>query len=400
MRILMMVLLMLALFSGGSAAQTKKSPPVETLALKSQEEYKGFRLAQTRAGTVLFVVERSWLKKNQPARFELFSGKEKARDDAILLDYQRRIDLWIDAEQVNQKPMAWLDALKSEKKILGENKPSSQLMVLEFKNSEVRKYTPLPPVYKQLLLAALQEKIENIPGRSAQEIDNELKERKVDWLQEKIALTDRLPRFGVEDEADWLKRKALFAYSREQGLHLQGSGDFLVDGRENQKVDLMGLIQRLGQNALGDLFKDLQLGAANKGPSWQEQAANMAGAKKMDGIRVTRVLPELPQGRMTVEDAFFARLPAGNLLPVWSQKLSASIALPRPRAEGQIRSDPRLGEILKQAEKLGLATQVEQAIKAGAATLELQSQADQAFNTFLRDATRRLDGPPIPGSAK
>jgi len=98
---------------------------------------------------------------------------------------------------------------------------------------------------------------------------------------------------------------------------------------------------------------------------------------------------------MTVEDAIFARLENGSLLPIWSEKLSGDIAQPRPRAEAQIRSDPRLSEVLKQVEKLGLGSQMEQAIKAGATTLELQAQAEQAFSLFLSENTRRLDGPPV-----
>ena len=188
----------------------------------------------------------------------------------------------------------------------------------------------------------------------------------------------------------------MFAYSREQGLHLQGSGETLLDAGDNKKIDLMGLVQQLGKNALGDLFKDLEPGGGRAASSnWLQQAAKIADEKKVDAVRVTRVLPELSAGRMTVEDAIFARLGNGSLLPIWSGKLSGDIAQPRPRAEAQIRSDPRLSEVLKQVEKLGLGSQMEQAIKAGATTLELQAQAEQAFSLFLSENTRRLDGPPV-----
>lgn len=396
MRLCLIALLSCLATMGLAGAQTKKSPAVETLSLKSGEELKGFRLAQTRNATVLFVVQRSWLKKALPAKFDLFASKESERDKAILGDYLKRMDLWMEKEQAANKPRAWLDSLKSERKLLEESKPQTQLMVLEFKNSEVRKYTPLQPAYKQLLLVALQQRVENIEGRPAQDLDAEFREAKMDWLREKISLADRLPRFGVENETDWIKRKALFAYSREQGLHLQGSGELLVDARDNKKIDLMGLVQQLGKNALGDLFKDLEPGGGRAASSnWLQQAAKIADEKKVDAVRVTRVVPELSAGRMTVEDAIFARLEDGSLLPIWSGKISGEIAQARPRAEAQIRSDPRLSEVLKQVEKLGLGSQMEQAIKAGAATLELQAQAEQSFSLFLRENTRRLDGPPL-----
>ncbi|MFZ9823965.1 MAG: hypothetical protein ACO3E9_09150, partial [Gemmataceae bacterium] len=197
MKLCLIALLSCLATMGVAGAQTKKSPAVETLSLKSGEDIKGFRLAQTRNATVLFVVQRSWLKKALPAKFDLFASKESERDKAILGDYLKRMDLWMEKEQAANKPRAWLDSLKSERKLLEESKPQTQLMVLEFKNSEVRKYTPLQPAYKQLLLVALQQRVENIEGRPAQDLDAEFREAKMDWLREKISLVDRLPRFGV-----------------------------------------------------------------------------------------------------------------------------------------------------------------------------------------------------------
>ena len=98
MRLCLIALLTCLATMGVATSQTKKSPAVETLSLKSGEELKGFRLAQTRNATVLFVVQRSWLKKALPAKFDLFATKESERDKAILGDYLKRMDLWMEKE--------------------------------------------------------------------------------------------------------------------------------------------------------------------------------------------------------------------------------------------------------------------------------------------------------------
>ena len=115
----------------------------------------------------------------------------------------------------------------------------------------------------------------------------------------------------------------------------------------------------------------------------------------MIALRVTRVVPELNAGKMSVEDTILTKLPNGNWIPVWNSKLSADANQARPQAEAQIRNDPNVGAMLKQIEGFGLGNQLNQALRAGAATLELQAQSEIGFAEFLRMTSKRLDGPPI-----
>ena len=98
---------------------------------------------------------------------------------------------------------------------------------------------------------------------------------------------------------------------------------------------------------------------------------------------------------MTVEDTMLTKLPNGKWLPVWNSKLSGDATQVRPQAEGQIKNDPNVGAMLRQIEGFGLGNQLNQALRAGAATLELQAQSEVGFAEFLRLTSKRLDGPPI-----
>jgi len=384
------------------AQQVKKAPvgkvsPVELLALKKGEELKGLSLGKTKSGTILFAVQRSWLKKSFPDKFDAFLKIEKENSDSIKNNYTNRISQWIDESQKENQSKSWINLLQEELKNQQENNlQNQQFYLFEIKPSDVKKYTPLQPLIRQLLLVAWQEKLDNIENSFANDLSVELQKSMIDWYKEKIYLADKLPSMKVEDNVDWSIRKAVFAYKYQAGLHLQGSGDFLVDKDDKKGNNPAALFQGVAKSVLGDAFKELGI-AQNQTvqPSWGEQAAKAGNEKKVIAIRVTRVLPEISAGRVNVEDTLLAKMPNGLWSPIWNSKLSGDATLLRPQAEAQIRTDPNVGAMLKQVENLGLGNQLNAALRAGAATLELQAQSDRDFAEFLRLTSKRLDGPPM-----
>jgi hypothetical protein len=305
--------------------------------------------------------------------------------------------LWIDESEKVNKSKAWINTLQDEQKILEEKNPQNQqLYLFEIKPADVKKYSPVQPVVKQLLMVAWQERLDDVENKTAGELSQDLLKSKIDWQKEKIYIADRLPPMRIEDELDWSVRKALFAYKSQEGIHLQGTGGFLVDKGDAKGNDFGGIFQGVTQSILGDAMKEFGLIQNQaKQVSWPEQAAKIGNDKKVIALRVTRVVPELNAGKMSVEDTILTKLPNGNWIPVWNSKLSADANQARPQAEAQIRNDPNVGAMLKQIEGFGLGNQLNQALRAGAATLELQAQSEVGFAEFLRMTSKRLDGPPI-----
>lgn len=404
MRTLSLLILMLLIGWESAVAQPQKKPvagnkvnPVEVLTFKKGGELKGLALGKTKSGDLVFAVQRSWLKKNFPDQYETFLSDEKVTSKATQDDLSRRMQLWIEESQKGNKSRAWLNLLQDELKIIQEKNPQNQQIYLfEIKAVDVKKYSPVQPAVKQLLMVSWQERLEDVENKSAPELSLELLKSKIDWQKEKIYLADRLPPMRVEDEIDWSIRKALFAYKCQEGIHLQGTGDFLVDKSDNKGNGFAGIFQGVTQSILGDAIKEL--GLVQNQPrqvSWPEQAAKIGNEKRVIALRVTRVVPELNAGKMTVEDTMLTKLPNGNWLPVWNSKLSGDATQVRPQAEGQIKNDPNVGAMLRQIEGFGLGNQLNQALRAGAATLELQAQSEVGFAEFLRLTSKRLDGPPI-----
>ena len=404
MRALQLLILILLMSSESSVAQQQKKTaavskvtPVEVVVLKKGTELKGLNLGKTKSGNLVFAVQRSWLKKALPDQFESFISTEKETSLANQQDLSKRMKLWIDESEKANKSKAWINALQDEQKILEEKNPQNQqLYLFEIKPADVKKYSPVQPMVKQLLMVAWQERLDDVENKTAGELSQELLKSKLDWQKEKIYLADRLPPMRIEDELDWSVRKALFAYKSQEGIHLQGTGGFLVDKGDAKGNDFGGIFQGAAQSILGDAMKEFGLVQNQaKQVSWAEQAAKIGNDKKVIALRVTRVVPELNAGKMSVEDTILTKLPNGNWIPVWNSKLSADANQARPQAEAQIRNDPNVGAMLKQIEGFGLGNQLNQSLRAGAATLELQAQSEIGFAEFLRMTSKRLDGPPI-----
>jgi len=404
MRALQLLILILLISSGSAFAQQQKKTapvskvtPVEVIALKKGTELKGVKLGYTKSGNVVFAVQRSWLKKALPDQFETFITNEKETSKAIQQDISKRMSLWIEESEKGNKSKAWMNLLQDEQKILQEKNPQNQqLYLFEIKPSEIKKYSSVQPIVKQLLMVAWQERIDDVENKTAGELSQELLKSKIDWQKEKIYLADRLPPMKIEDELDWSVRKALFAYKCQEGIHLQGTGGFLVDKGDVKGNDFGGIFQGVAQSIMGDVMKEFGLVQnQTKQVSWPEQAAKIGNDKKVIALRVTRVVPELSAGKMSVEDTLMTKLPNGNWLPVWNSKLSGDASQARPQAEAQIKNDPNVGAMLKQIEGFGLGNQLNQALRAGAATLELQAQSEIGFAEFLRMTSKRIDGPPM-----
>ena len=178
-------------------------------------------------------------------------------------------------------------------------------------------------------------------------------------------------------------------------LQLQGSGDLLVEqpkpGAANGVEGLLvQMIPKFLNKALGDI-----LGAPSAPKAWQPVAIQMGEAAKVDMIRVIRVEPDLANRRMMVEDTILGKTGPGRWLVVWQTQLLADGNRARPAAEAIIKSDPQIAPLLKAAAALGADAQINEAIRFGAATMELQAEANQKFGQFLKLSTKRLDGVPL-----
>ena len=241
----------------------------------------------------------------------------------------------------------------------------------------------------------MQERVQGLEERTALELIKDLKGLGLEPGRDRANILDRIPPFPIEDDSDWLARKALLTFQMGRVLQLQGSGDLLVEqpkpGAANGVEGLLvQMIPKFLNKALGDI-----LGAPSAPKAWQPVAIQMGEAAKVDMIRVIRVEPDLANRRMMVEDTILGKTGPGRWVVVWQTQLLADGNRARPAAEAIIKSDPQIAPLLKAAAALGADAQINEAIRFGAATMELQAEANQKFGQFLKLSTKRLDGVPL-----
>lgn len=385
-------------------AQNPKPQPqstaVESVQLTQGGQIRGLLLGKSTTGALWMVTQRQWLKKTKPDLFAKFEAEEADRNRKIQSVLSRRIRDWLASLKDNQEGLrSWLqDELKNWQ---GEDPPKTgQLMLLSIKPSQIKKVDSRSGPIRQLVMLGIQERVQGLEERSPLELMKDLKSLGLEPGRDRANILDRLPPFPIEDETDWIARKALMTFQMGKVLQLQGSGDFLVEqarpgaangnGQNGIEGLLTQMLPKLLTKALGDI-----LGEPTPASAWQPKAIQMAEAAKVDMVRVIRVEPDLANRRMVVEDTILGRANAAQWGVVWQTRLLADGNQARPASEAIIKSDPQIAPLLKAAAALGADAQINEAIRFGAATMELQQEANQKFGQFLKLSTKRLDGIPL-----
>src|SRR6185436_13275755 len=103
------------------------------------------------------------------------------------------------------------------------------------------------------------------------------------------------------------------------------------------------------------------------------------------GFRVTRVTPDATGGRATVETRFVALLPGGRWETVWRDTETVEAARADKDRVERIERDPQIKQVLELIRAAGLGdgeTQLQSALRYGAATMQAQEAADARFLEF------------------
>ncbi len=371
------------------------SPAAEVVKLTTGEELRGIALGQAANHRLWLVVQRQWLQRSQPELLEKMDKETLQREDQIRLDLSQRIRKWQEGLAPDQDSIRQF--LTDELKLWeGKREPTKgQFILIALKPAQIKKWEPRPAPIRQLVMLAMQERVQGLEERTPMELIKDLKSLGLEPGRDRANILDRIPPFPIEDDSDWLARKALLTFQMGRVLQLYGSGDLLVEqpkpGAGNGVEGLMvQMLPKLLNKALGDI-----LGSPTTPKAWQPLAIQMGEAAKVDLIRTIRVEPDLANRRMMVEDTILGKTGPGRWGVVWQTQLLGDGNRARPAAEAIIKSDPQIAPLLKAAAALGADAQIHEAIRFGAATMELQAEANQKFGQFLKVSTKRLDGVPL-----
>jgi hypothetical protein len=278
--------------------------------------------------------------------------------------------------------------------------------VLVLAPAKIDRVVTQPPQRRRIALAAWREGLADVETRTTASLAQELKQKKIDPVDDPDALLDLLPPRRQNDAA-WAARQAIVEYRFRKPLDFQGMGDAVVRAGENVNAAdlaplLADLLKSLGGDPLSGLLDPPAARGASKGTGknqpgekWLASAVKIAESEDLTGFRVTRVEQDLAAKRAAVETRFVARLPDGSWKTAWQQTVEADVSKPRPEAEQQIENDPRVRAALQLFKSLGVQgdEQIKLAIRFGAATQEAQKEADSRFFEFRDRHLKQLDGP-------
>jgi hypothetical protein len=412
------VLFGLLVLAGVSAARADKPVAVTELAvdqvsLKGGPRLLGAVLGREADGTLAFAVRRAWLKKAHVKFYEQALRDETAETRAAFIELGERIAEWRKVRK-NEKELEFfldkeVERVEKELKALeaGTREEDAVFVVVDLPPAKIDRVLTQPPQRRRIAQAAWREGLADIETRSTTGLEHELKQKKIEPVDDPDALLDLLPPRRQNDAA-WAARQAIVEYRFCKPLDFQGTGDVVVRSGDNVKVDdfapLIGELLKsvVGGDSLEDLLGAPPAGGGRKptgtnpaGEKWLASAVKIADSEGVAGFRVTRVEQNLAAKRAAVETRFVGRLPDGSWKSVWQQRVAADASKPRPDVEQQIENDPRVRAALQLFKTLGAQgdEQVKLAIRFGAATQEAQKEADSRFFEFRDRYLKQLDGP-------
>jgi len=383
-----------------TCSTTMAQPAVDVLVLKGGEELRGLRWGNAGPRAVWYVSRVAWLREGQPALARRLEQEQADREVRTRADLVRRLQIWkTSLEGTNAKDLGviaddWIERYK-------EPARPGAYVATRIEAGQPTRIVAARPGLTRLALVAWRENVEGVERKPAVEIAATLKEAGIAWEKESTDLLERLPGLPIQDEADWKARLAFLDYQSTTKLHLQGTGEAIVEtpaeGAALAAGQIEALMARVGKStlekALGDLLGDTPAPRPAQA-AIPAEALKLARDRKAPVFRLSQVEPDLAGGKVLVVDRLISMRGA---LPevVWQVRLEENGANADRAVVERLKKDPQIAKVIGAAEALGAGASLDQALRAGAVTLESWRKADGKFQEVARVATRRLDGVPL-----
>jgi hypothetical protein len=389
-----------------AALATGSRLAVDAVKLKSGKTLRGAIAHSEPDGSLILAVSRQWLRKADPKLLANVETDEDRTRLAALEQLKERIKAEL-AKVPEESGVA--NFLRSEAKRIEklQAEPATtegpQFVWIELTKKKVAKIAPATGDRKQVAGWSWYERLANVETRDAEDLERELRRKRIVPSQAVPDLSDRLP-LRVQDEREWSARMALVTDALGKPLEFQGTGDFLVRAdRSKNAGDIAPLVAKMFAGQVDSLLKDLlsegrPAAASSKPPNaWLEPAIKEAERDKARAFRATRLDFSLERRQATVNSAFVVQLAGGKWETLWSDRRAEDGTQARPEMEAGIATDPQVKSALSLLKSLGANgdDQVQSAIRFGAATMAALQAVNQHFLKFEEPYLRQLDGPPL-----
>ena len=402
------VAVVLSLIMGTSlaSAQLPQTPKtrlgVDVVSLDGGIRLYGVVMERDEQEGLTLAMEREWVKKTYPELYRDFTAVEKTNRQAVKTELLQRIDDWIEARKDDGLLSTFL---RDEKKRLEEefNKPpsSKKFILALLLPAQVRQVYLQPPQRRKIVGLAWQHNLSGATTTSTARLSKRLGDLNVDLQNDQVDLSRELPSSSQTDK-QWSAKVALVEHALRPALEYQGTGNMLVNKDEAPDgAALLSAFKGNGNNLASQLAKQLGLGGSPPPEMQDWWKAARIGAERggYRGVLVIRMEQDYSVPDVVVEAHFFAR----NLNGIWFEvkrfKATSNINEETPQTLQRLRQEPQIKEIFDQLEGLGLSaanSQMELALRHGAATETSLNLVRNQFEEFLGTFTQQLDTPSVP----
>ncbi|HUG20438.1 MAG TPA: hypothetical protein VMM56_15735 [Planctomycetaceae bacterium] len=380
---------------------------VDQIDQRSGPTLYGAILGRSADGTLTIAVQREWLQKKSKSFYTRQTATEAEDSINALATLRDRIDEWL---KTTTQPINLVRYLREQfeqvDQKLAEAKqnpvaPNSQFVILEIPAKNVQKWYAQPAQNRQLALAAWKLNLKDVETKSAEDLADELQDRKVDLIQLDLDLSDRLSA-RADGEREWAARRAIVEHHFWRSIEFQGTASFLFEaGAGADQPELLELLPKIFNQELTRQLGDL-LGSEGGVPQQKAdsivEATKTADDKNVFAVVITRLDQSLAEKRVSVEKLLLAKMPGGEWERVWSIVTTVDASKPRKAIEDELANHEQIKPIRDAVKALGLPGGDENltiAIRFGAATMEAQEKSGEAFEAFVKRYVEELDRPPL-----
>lgn len=412
---------------------------VDFVELSDGTKLFGFVLRQLENQSLEVAIARHWLQATYPELASKISAQETEDRKRIQKQLLDRIDTWIEERDPESQLVRYLRAerefIQSQLADEADNPKAlaDSLFVLQTVSKDERNSVQIAsPSNRRLAGLAFENEIDEVTITPASILRFKLEDLGIDLATAKFDLSDDLPATRQESSRAWAGRQALVEYQMLEPMQYQGVGSNLFrtgDGAANLQNpgDLLGLAQSmlggssLGLGSGGDSI--LSIGAElglpefqqykkSKGPNsartnsnasngkldWATKIIREAEAKNVRGILVFRLEQNPLSDRVAVRTSFLAMFKPGDWFELYQKTSTTSAQKQTQDKIDSLKNDPQLAATMDTLESIlpGMQSQLNLALRHGAATQQAITDAREAFGQFLQQHTQSLLSDPIP----
>lgn len=378
---------------------------IDLVLSRGHGELRGLLLGESKTETVL-AVRRDWLERKHPDWLRELDASGDTENEAAQRLREERIDAWVKRLEARPDPnrqlIATISLARDELKKAPPKDGASPWVVLRLPAADVRRTIAQPPERRQLALVAWDQKLPRVEETPATALEKTVAKAVPNWKTASVGADSPFPATEDSDE-QWEIRTGIWEFQFGEQASFQGTGDsvFRAD-RADQRPPLAEMLPAILQGGVGKELQGLlsgQLDApaakATGEPRWLASAKKQADSAGLTAFRVTMVDIAPEQNQVAVDSALAVKTPEGEWRAVWVDRQVGRGDQARAEDIQRIRNDPQLTEVLKVAESLGVAGEIDRALRMGAGTMAAQQEIDRRFQQWVQSMTRRLDGPPI-----